>query len=264
MRPFGFRRTLLTVLCVSMSVVPALAQGITQPKQGQGGSVVKGAAGTEGSTGDKLEHCVAPMGAMAVVEPQDYVLTVLTRYNLRSPVGLIRMMIQQSNCFIVVERGVGMQNMMQERALADRRTTAQQLQRGRRADSHCGLHPDARRGVLREQRRRRRRCGRWAPRPQGARGRRRRRRAEVQGSADQHARGRRAKRRAGCRGGGQHEEGRPRRRRRALRWRRRCGRSAATATPMKARSSPPRSWTTTTRSSPSCATTLRSSARSVR
>ena len=28
------------------------------------------------------------------------------------------MMIQQSNCFIVVERGVGMQNMMQERQLA--------------------------------------------------------------------------------------------------------------------------------------------------
>jgi curli biogenesis system outer membrane secretion channel CsgG len=35
------------------------------------------------------------------------------------PDGLIRMMIQQSNCFIVVERGAGMQNMMQERALAD-------------------------------------------------------------------------------------------------------------------------------------------------
>ena len=29
------------------------------------------------------------------------------------------MMIQQSNCFIVVERGIGMQNMMQERALAE-------------------------------------------------------------------------------------------------------------------------------------------------
>jgi hypothetical protein len=42
----------------------------------------------------------------------------LTRYNLSSPVGLIRMMIQQSNCFIVVERGAGMQNVMQERALA--------------------------------------------------------------------------------------------------------------------------------------------------
>ena len=120
MRAFSFRRTLSTFLCVSLFAIPAMAQGVTQPKQGQGGSVVKGAAGTEGSTGDsKLEHCAAPMGAMAVVEPQDFVLTALARYNLRSPVGIIRLMIQQSNCFIVVERGVGMQNMMQERALAD-------------------------------------------------------------------------------------------------------------------------------------------------
>src|SRR4029079_18992258 len=95
------------------------AQGITQPKQGQGGSVVQGAAGTDGSTGDKgLEHCDKPMGAMTVVEAQDMVLASLRRDNLGSPVGLIRMMIQQSNCFIVVERGVGMQNMMQERQLA--------------------------------------------------------------------------------------------------------------------------------------------------
>jgi curli biogenesis system outer membrane secretion channel CsgG len=57
------------------------------------------------------------MGAVAVVEPQDYVLQALSSYNLQSPVGLIRMMIQQSNCFIVVERGMGMQNVMQERAL---------------------------------------------------------------------------------------------------------------------------------------------------
>jgi hypothetical protein len=57
------------------------------------------------------------MGALAVVEPQDMILQALRRYNLSSPVGLIRMMIQQSNCFIVVERGVGMPNMMQERAL---------------------------------------------------------------------------------------------------------------------------------------------------
>src|SRR6476659_11141658 len=87
----------------------AHAQCITQPKQGQGGSVVKGAAGTDGSTGDKgLEHCDKPMGALAVVEPQAEILTALMRYKLQSPVGLIRMMIQQSNCFIVVERGAGM------------------------------------------------------------------------------------------------------------------------------------------------------------
>jgi hypothetical protein len=104
--------------CIAVFAASAGAQGITQPKQGKGGSVVQGAAGTDGSKGDKgLEHCPAPMGAVAVVEPQNEVLVALQRYRLSSPVGLIRMMIQQSNCFIVVERGVGMQNMMQERAL---------------------------------------------------------------------------------------------------------------------------------------------------
>ena len=105
--------------CFVLAASLVRAQGITQPKQGQGGSVVKGAAGTEGSTGDKgLEHCDKAMGAVAVVEPQNEVLVALSRYKLSSPVGLIRLMIQQSNCFIVVERGVGMRNMMQERQLA--------------------------------------------------------------------------------------------------------------------------------------------------
>jgi len=106
-----------TMLLISWCEVRA--QGVTQPKQGQGGSVVQGAAGTNGSVGDSgLQHCDKAMGAVAVVEPQDYVLVSLRRYNLSSPVALIRLMIQQSNCFIVVERGAGMHNMMQERQLA--------------------------------------------------------------------------------------------------------------------------------------------------
>jgi Curli production assembly/transport component CsgG len=104
--------------CVAFVSATVSAQGITGNKQGQGGSVVQGAAGTGGSSGDTgLQHCDKPMGAMAVVEPQDFVLASLRRYNLGSPVGLIRLMIQQSNCFIVVERGIGLQNAMQERAL---------------------------------------------------------------------------------------------------------------------------------------------------
>lgn len=98
--------------------LPAQAQLSMQ--KGSGGSEVQGAAGPSGSEGDAgQEHCDKPMGAMAVVEPQDYVAQSLSRYGLQSPTGLIRMMIQQSNCFIVVERGIGMQNMMQERALAE-------------------------------------------------------------------------------------------------------------------------------------------------
>ncbi|MGQ0385184.1 MAG: CsgG/HfaB family protein [Gammaproteobacteria bacterium] len=104
----------------SLFMAGAQAQGILGQKKGKGGSEVQGAAGTQGAQGaaTDLERCDKPMGAIAVVEPQDYVMQALSRYNLQSPVSLIRMMIQQSNCFIVVERGQGMQNMMQERALA--------------------------------------------------------------------------------------------------------------------------------------------------
>ena len=108
---------LASTLLLSAGVACA---GVTDMKQGQGGTAIQGSAGTTGSQGDTgLAHCQLPMGAMAVVEPQDYVMAALSSYNLQSPVSLIRMMIQQSNCFIVVERGQGMQNMMQERALAD-------------------------------------------------------------------------------------------------------------------------------------------------
>ncbi len=116
----GLVRSVAVALCGFCVVVGAGAHGVLDTKKGQGGSDVQGAAGTQGAQGAAadLERCDKPMGAMAVVEPQDYVMQALARYNLQSPVGLIRMMIQQSNCFIVVERGQGMQNMMQERALA--------------------------------------------------------------------------------------------------------------------------------------------------
>jgi hypothetical protein len=111
------RALAFVVVLGAASVVSA--QGVTGYKQGQGGSPVSGAAGTGGSSGDSVQHCNKPMGALAVVEPQDYIMQSLNRYGLQSPTSLIRMMVQQSNCFIVVERGVGMQNVMQERELAN-------------------------------------------------------------------------------------------------------------------------------------------------
>jgi hypothetical protein len=101
--------------------VTAHAQGMTDMKKGEGGSAVQGSAGPGGAQGaaSDLERCDKPMGTLAVVEPQDYVIHALSRYRLGSPTGLIRLMVQQSNCFLVVERGVGMRNMMQERALSE-------------------------------------------------------------------------------------------------------------------------------------------------
>src|SRR6266478_6343895 len=97
----SIRAAAISAACVALFAAPVRAQGITEPKQGKGGSVVKGAAGTNGGVGDNgLEHCDKPMGAMAVVEPQSEIIAALSRYKLSSPVSLIRLMIQQSNCFL--------------------------------------------------------------------------------------------------------------------------------------------------------------------
>ncbi|HUR19795.1 MAG TPA: CsgG/HfaB family protein [Vicinamibacterales bacterium] len=66
---------------------------------------------------NKIDKCAAPYGTLAVNEPTDEVIAWLRNYKLDSPSALIRIYAQESNCFIVVERGRGMQNVQQERAL---------------------------------------------------------------------------------------------------------------------------------------------------
>lgn len=86
----------------------------TDPQGSAGGANAQGAA-------INLESCDEPMGTVAVVEEQegDWYRYLTTDMRLTSTVPVIRMLIQQSNCFVVVERGRAMQNMMQERALQD-------------------------------------------------------------------------------------------------------------------------------------------------
>ena len=65
-----------------------------------------------------LVKCKKKIATLAVVEPQDYEMLALSQFSLPSPTSLIRLIVQQSNCFIVVERGIGMQNLLQERSLS--------------------------------------------------------------------------------------------------------------------------------------------------
>lgn len=82
------------------------------------GAQTLGGAETQASNQTISEKCDAPKGTIAVSEPQSEVVAALLKSGLQSPSGLIRMIIANSNCFQVVERGQGFQNMMQERALA--------------------------------------------------------------------------------------------------------------------------------------------------
>ena len=67
--------------------------------------------------GSTVEKCSKKLGVVAVAEPQ-HGWNHLSQYGLGSPASLLRMMIQQSGCFDVVERGQAMQNIQQERSLA--------------------------------------------------------------------------------------------------------------------------------------------------
>ena len=116
--------TLLTGLFLTHNAMPAYAfLGFDlggDDKQSEKENPTPGAAGPEGSKDEstKLEKCDKPFGTLAVAEPQDFVNQGLRAVGLPSPNGLIRMLIQQSGCFVVVERGVAFKNIMQERDLA--------------------------------------------------------------------------------------------------------------------------------------------------
>jgi curli biogenesis system outer membrane secretion channel CsgG len=111
------------IWCVSAALVAAAGLvecGATEPVLGGSKTTATGAAGgaaTEGAS-SQLEHCDESLGTMAVVEDQTAPwYGGLAQYKLGSTVPVLRLLIQQSNCFVVVERGRAMSNMMQERAL---------------------------------------------------------------------------------------------------------------------------------------------------
>jgi curli biogenesis system outer membrane secretion channel CsgG len=67
----------------------------------------------------ELESCTETLGTLAVVEDRNaaWYHTLRDQYKVQSTVPLIRMLVQKSNCFVVVERGAAMNNMRQERDL---------------------------------------------------------------------------------------------------------------------------------------------------
>jgi len=82
---------------------------------------ITGSAGGETSQGAmaKLERCDQSLGTLAVLEDQSspWYHRLTSEYKLPSTVPLIRLLVQQSNCFVVVERGRGFSQLQTERAL---------------------------------------------------------------------------------------------------------------------------------------------------
>lgn len=107
--PFVFAAPLLLSGCLA-----------TAPTLGENKGTVSGAAGGETAQGEntQLETCSESLGTLSIHEDTAAPWYIqLTSRQLGSTVPVIRLMIQQSNCFVVVERGKAMQDMMRERAL---------------------------------------------------------------------------------------------------------------------------------------------------
>jgi curli biogenesis system outer membrane secretion channel CsgG len=124
MRSIGAREDLLgkvvgrvAALAAVLAVVSGCATG---PTLGGGGTVATGSAGgaTAEGANPKLERCGEPLGTIAVDEDvRAPWYGRLQQYKLGPTTPVLRMMIQQSNCFVVLERGAAFNNLMRERAL---------------------------------------------------------------------------------------------------------------------------------------------------
>jgi Curli production assembly/transport component CsgG len=112
----------LKLATLAISALVLAGCNATQPKLGGADTTASGSAGGSSSQGanSALEKCDSPLGTVALVEETsaDWYRLFTTQYQLGSTVPVLRLMIQQSNCFIVVERGRAMAAMERERAIS--------------------------------------------------------------------------------------------------------------------------------------------------
>jgi len=108
------------------------------------GSAAGGATSGESS---QLERCDSPLGTVSLIENVNAGwYTILTgEYRLPPTANLLRLLVQQSNCFVVVERGAaGMNAMTRERALmqSGEMRGGSNFGRGQMVASDYGLSPE--------------------------------------------------------------------------------------------------------------------------
>jgi curli biogenesis system outer membrane secretion channel CsgG len=112
-------------------------------------TMATGSAAGSATAGEssQLERCESPLGTVSLIENVNAGwYTILTgEYRLPPTANLLRLLVQQSNCFIVVERGAaGMNAMTRERALmqSGEMRGGSNFGRGQMVASDYGLSPE--------------------------------------------------------------------------------------------------------------------------
>lgn len=118
---FQHRRAYTAGRCMGVLALALVAGACESRTQlGGGSSMVTGSAGEAGTTGasTQLVRCDRPLGTAALVEPESNTQALLGSVGLQSPIPLIRLMMAQSNCFQVIDRGAALGNIQTEDALS--------------------------------------------------------------------------------------------------------------------------------------------------
>jgi curli biogenesis system outer membrane secretion channel CsgG len=92
-----------------------------------------------------LERCASPLGTVSLVENQSAGWYTILTGQYAAHLNLLRLMVQQSNCFVVVERGAaGMNAMNRERQLMQSGQMRQgsQMGGGQMVASDYGMSPE--------------------------------------------------------------------------------------------------------------------------
>ena len=107
---------------LGIALVLAMLPGCSQVKMGSADAKTEatGSAGGASATNvnASLERCSSPFGTLAVNE--DHTAnwySWLGQHGIQSTVPVLRLLAQQSNCFVVVERGAGLSHISREREL---------------------------------------------------------------------------------------------------------------------------------------------------
>lgn len=112
---------LAAALCAALvfsGCASSMQTGSTRAKTEATGSA---GGSTSQNANSKLQKCEQSLGTIAIQENtnSDWYGALTREYKLTSTVPLLKLLAQQSNCFVVVERGKGLRSMNMERELAN-------------------------------------------------------------------------------------------------------------------------------------------------
>lgn len=144
-RPAALRAAFSVSMCAAalllggcLATAPSI--GSNSPQAVSGGAAGASSSGANG----KLETCTETLGVIRIEENTNAAWYGHWYGRVGSTVPLLRIMIQQSNCFVIVERGRGLQGIDSERnrARSDEARAGTNFQQGQEVPADYSLRPE--------------------------------------------------------------------------------------------------------------------------